>query len=637
MEIRKYFFLIQKWAWLVAVGALLGISIGYFASVYQTPIYQTSTRVLVRSAATNIGSNPYSFYQDQQLAQNYIEILTTQPILEGTSEKLGYPVYPGQISVAETQQGSSIIRIIVEDSNPQHAADIANQVVQVLIEQNALLQAGQYASSEEVIQVQISQLEDQISKLQNDLDNVSSKSLSEQLKLVTAQMEPLQAEVAEINKEIALLTPPVTQERKVKVAELQARLDQIDPILNLYQQIYTNLVVLGSPSSTVGNDSAVITRMQSTLDLYQKIYLNLITSRESIRLARLQNTPNVVQIEKAIVPTSPIRPRPVMNTLMGGVLGILVAGAIIFLVEFLDDTVKTPEDIESALGLPVIAYVSQMEASTGAEEYLYVARQPRSPISEAFRSLRVNLDFIGVDKPLKTLLVTSAGPGEGKTTISSNLASIIAQAGKTPMLVDADMRRPKVHRVLGISNRAGLSDLFRDGFDKDAVVTHWKANPADEHAIKVVTSGSLPPNPAELLGSERMNHIIQDFEKMADIIIIDSPPTIVADSQVLASRVDGILLVVHPGHTKLKMAIAAYGQFQRAGGHVLGVVFNRIPKEREHYYGGHYYYSSYYSNDPYHTSAPAAADKKGSFSWPFRSSKKNGVMKTRKKGPVAQP
>jgi len=598
MELKQYFHLVRRWAWLVILGLILGMGGGYVFSMYQTPVYQAASKVMVSSSPNLMSSNSYSFYADQQLAQTYSQLLTTRPLVDTVSELLGYPVSTGQITT-QLSSNSPIIKITVEDNDPQRAADIANQLVQALIERNDTLQAGQYAASEESLQLQITQVEEQIAKYQNDLDNVTSKSLSEQLDLVTTQMEPLQAEVTQLNKDIALLTPAWNQERKSKIAEMEARLNQIQPLLNLYQQIYTNLVVLGSPGSTVGNDSPVVARLQSTLELYQQLYLNLMTSRESIRLARLQNTPNVVQIEEAMVPTKPIRPQPIQNTLLAGAVGLMLTAGIAFLVEYLDDTLRTPEDVERVLGLPVIGFIGEMQVPKNSDEYLYVAMQPRSPVSEAFRSLRVNLEFAGVDRPLRTILVTSPGPGEGKTTVSANLAAIIAQGGKTSLLLDADMRRPRVHKVLGIPNRIGLSDLFRDHVNLQAVTGNWNGN----DGMTVITSGSLPPNPSELLGSDKMAFILGEVSGNSEVVIIDSPPTLVSDAQILSAKVDGVVLVIQPGHTHADSALAAVEQFKRADSRLLGVVFNRIPRNRDHYYGGYRYYSPYYSGDYYHYSS----------------------------------
>jgi capsular exopolysaccharide synthesis family protein len=383
-----------------------------------------------------------------------------------------------------------------------------------------------------------------------------------------------------------------TQENKAALAAKQAELEQLEPVLALYQQIYTNLVVLGKPVEGEPVNSTRLSQLEKMLSLYQEIYINLLTSIESVRLARLQNTPNVVQIEAAALPSEPIRPKPLQNTLLAAALGLMLAAGIVFLIEYLDDTIKSVDDVERLLQLPVVGYIARMQYGPDSDERLYVVRQPRSPVAEAFRSLRTNLEFSSVDKPLRRLLVTSASPNDGKTTIAANLAAIMAQGGKRVILLDADMRKPQVHRFLGVSNRVGLSDVFRGSIPMSMVLqTSDRAKD-----VTVVTSGSLPPNPTELLASSRMDQILDELGERGDIMVIDGPPSLVADVQVLASKVDGVVIVVQPGHTHADEAVATLEQLARTGAHVVGVVFNRIPRDRFYYYGGYRYYSPYHNN-----------------------------------------
>ncbi|MFQ5435497.1 MAG: polysaccharide biosynthesis tyrosine autokinase, partial [Anaerolineae bacterium] len=318
--------------------------------------------------------------------------------------------------------------------------------------------------------------------------------------------------------------------------------------------------------------------------------------------ARVQSTPNVAQVEQATVPVSPISPRPFNNSLLGGAVGLIIMGAIAFLIEYLDDTLKTPADVTHVLGLPVIGYLAEIgemvvksRNSKTKSASPYVTQHPRSPLAEAFRSLRTNLEFANVDEPLRSILVTSPGPGEGKTTVATNLAIVMAQAGKEVALVDCDLRRPRIHRILNLSNRIGLSDYFR-GQEKLPQIMR----PVGEEALKAITSGSLPPNPTELLQSQKMVRLLADLKEVSDIAVIDSPPFLVTDAAVIASRVDGVIMIVQPGHTHAEAAMAMLEQLNRAGTRVIGVVLNRIPQRRPYYYGGYrYYYSPYYNGYSY--------------------------------------
>lgn len=594
MEIRQYLYLFRRWAWLGILGLALGIAGGYFFSSRQTPIYQTSTKVMVGSSSSGTTSNSYPSYWDQQIAKTYVQLLSTQPIIDGVSEYLGYPVIGGQI-VSRVDAESPIITITVTDVDPQKAADIANSVVQVLIERNETIQTGQYAASEESLQEQITQIEEQITSIQSDLDNISTKNLDEQLELIPEQMEPLQEEVTQLQTDIALLTPTWNTERRVQVAEKKARLDQITPLLDMYRQIYTNLVVMSSSGSILEDDGPLTNRLQSTLQLYQGIYLNLISSRENIRLARLQNTPNVVQIEAAAVPAGPVQPQPFKTALLSGVVGLMLMAGIAFLVEYLDDTLNTPTDIQNHLGLPVIGHIIVMNVSTKSDEALYVAAQPRSQVSEAFRALRTNLEFAAVNQSIRTLMVTSPGPDEGKTTTAANLAEIISQGERNVVLVDADLRSPSVHHFLSLPNKVGLSDLLRGNLELQSV----KQTSEGDSGIEVITSGDLPPNPAELLGSTRMEQILDEILSSTDMVIIDTPPALVTDATILSAKADGVIIVIKSGKTKIGAARDTLEQLIRANARILGVVLNGIPKNRADYYRSYQYYSNYYKGDSY--------------------------------------
>jgi len=204
---------------------------------------------------------------------------------------------------------------------------------------------------------------------------------------------------------------------------------------------------------------------------------------------------------------------------------------------------------------------------------LITVADPRSPVSEAYRTLRTNLDFSSLDKPIKTMLVTSAGPEEGKSTVLANLAVITAQTGRKVILVDCDLRRPTLHYIFNLKNDVGLTTMVVD----DAAMESPPLQDTGVEGLQLVSSGPLPPNPSELLGSRRMGDIIADLLERADVVLFDAPPVVaVTDAAVLATKVDGVLLVVNAGGTKRDYARAAKARLEKVNANLLGAVLNNV-------------------------------------------------------------
>lgn len=609
MEFQRYLNMFRRWVWLLILGVVLGALGGGIASALQQPVYEAKTRfVILRAAQTSTDS--YSYLDSQQLIKTYIQLLTTSNLMDTVSQQIGYPVDAKQASATQILD-TQFVELTVTDTDPSRAALIANVLVTSLIKQNEELQAVRYVTAERNLQTQADQVQTQISTLQTQINDISSATVQDQLTQVKTQIDDLQKQITELQTSIndlsALAT--ISDAQKVELADKQASLDQLQPVLVLYQQVYTNLVVLGQPVEG-SNSSTQLSQLQTTLGLYQQIYISLLNSLENVRLAKAQNTPNVVQVEPATVPEDPIRPQPLRNTLLAAVVGLMLAAGIAFLVEYLDDTLKTPEDVEHDLNLHVLGLIADMEMNGSKNKEanpgkLFTAEHPRSPISEAFRTLRTNLEFSGIDRPLRIILVTSTGPGEGKSTVAANLAFILSQSDKRVILLDADLRRPSLHRYFDIPNRIGISHVLRGKLNIPEVLNQWKTY----KNLQIITSGSLPPNPTELLGSEKMASILDELAGMADFVVIDTPPMLLADAQVLSSHVDGVLFIVQPGTTHTDSARTTVEQLTRANARMLGVVMNRIPRNRAYYYGGYRHYSPYYYyNKKYKYSAYASEE-----------------------------
>jgi non-specific protein-tyrosine kinase len=306
-----------------------------------------------------------------------------------------------------------------------------------------------------------------------------------------------------------------------------------------------------------------------------------------VRLAKAESTSDVILVEPASVPVSPIRPKVMQNTLLAAVVGGMLAVGLIFLIDALDNTIKDPEDVARHLGLPVLGMIA-LDEETSENDPLVTISKPRSPIAEGYRALRTNIQFASVDKPIKSLLVTSIAPSEGKTTVASNLGIAMAQGGRNVIMIDADLRKPKMHRRLNLPNRKGLTSLFM----QPDMLLDGTVQKTDTNNLYVMTAGNLPPNPSELLSSDRMVEILKSIRNHADVVMIDTPPILaVTDAVVLSQRVDGVLIVIKTGSTKTTAAQQTVHQLRRLNANILGVVLNAVPTRGSRYYYSNEYYS----------------------------------------------
>jgi len=525
MELRQYAALIKRWLWLILLGTILAAGSAYFVSSMQVPVYQASTTLLINQAPSEKVSDYTAILTSERLSRTYAEMLTQQPVLEETIERLDMSVSSEDLAATidvQPVRDTQLLTVSVEHQSPAWAAAVANMLVEVFSAHNLALQESRYAETKASLQIELERLQGQIHSIEGAIEDLG------------------------------------------------------DPV----------------PSHRLSE----LSRLQTDLSSYRQSYTSVLQSYESLRIAEAQSVSNVVQVEPATVPVAPIRPRIMTNTVMAAVVGAMIAVGLIFLIEYLDDSVKSPEELARVTDIPVIGVIRDVGKSVDGSPY--ADEHPRSPTAEAFRTLRSHIEFSGVNQPIRSLLITSPGPNEGKSTIAANLAVVMAQGGKKVILMDSDLRRPRMHRIMGIPNRIGLSDLFmREPFDLQGVLRPWR-----KENLLYMASGGLPPNPAELLGSERMKMIIEKVVSESSIVIIDSPPLgIVTDAAVIAARVDAVLLVIKPKRTPLGAVVHVVEQLQRADAHIIGIVMNGVPVRDAGYYNGYYrgyyYYSSYGGDD----------------------------------------
>jgi succinoglycan biosynthesis transport protein ExoP len=358
-------------------------------------------------------------------------------------------------------------------------------------------------------------------------------------------------------------------------------------------------------------DQSIETDRQN-LNLYQQ-RLNELRVTNGDRTAG-----NVSTVEEARVPREPIGPPRARNIVVALLLSFGVGIGLAFLLDYLDDTLKSVEDVDRHLHLPTLALIPAPrsprrmlgrggpEPEPGSTTALALIDDVRSPVAEAYRHLRTSLLLSSAGQPPKTVLVTSSQPSEGKTTTAVNIATMLAQTGAEVLVLDCDLRRPRVHAHFGLSNARGVTNYLSGESSISELVQTYDKLPN----LKVIPSGPVPPNAAELLGSDEMRKLLYVLSENFTHIIIDSPPAIsFTDASILSTMVDGVMLVVHGGRSSRAVVRRAKQQLQDVGAHLFGIVLNNVKLEGTDYYYYSGYYSGYYGNDE--EGAPEGAEAAG--------------------------
>ncbi|QGG40017.1 polysaccharide biosynthesis tyrosine autokinase [Aeromicrobium yanjiei] len=290
-------------------------------------------------------------------------------------------------------------------------------------------------------------------------------------------------------------------------------------------------------------------------------------------------------VDPASVPGSPISPQPMRNISLGLLIGLLLGAGVALLRETLDTTIKSTRQLESLVDAPIVGTISF--ASDAVDTPLITGLDTYAPRAEAFRVLRTNLQFIDPDIERKVFVVTSSLPGEGKTTTAINLALALAEGGERVALVEADLRRPKIAEYLRVESNVGLTTVLIGRLALDDAL-----QPSARAGLTVLTSGSTPPNPAELLKSTSMTNVIASLREQFDIVLIDAPPLLpVTDGALLAAEADGALLVVRHGKTTSDQVTVAVERLEAVGARPVGVIFNMLPPRGGDGYGYGYGYA----------------------------------------------
>ena len=465
-HLKGYVLLLWRWWWVIALTALTGVGLGHYVNISSTPLYESTTRILVQGGQTP-GTPSFSDFQaSQQIAQNYVELITVTSVMEAAAAELSVPHDPAQVAGKLTVRSPrSFIDITARDPDRDLAAEIANVVTTVFI------------------------------------DDFQRRQLTQ-------------------------------------IAQFQASLAQYGIL----------------------QDTGIVAAQAAAL-----------------------STLSVV--EPAVPGGAPVFPLTRLNLILGLVLGIGLGALIVLVRDLLDDSVKNPGELTALSGISSFGSVPHVRQTALSGIGSPDSSSRDDPLQRSFQFIRMGLEFSSPDSPVKSILVTSCSPREGKTTIATHLAASTARDGKRVVLFDGDMRRASLHKVFDIGLQPGFSQFLAGSLDLDAVLA-----PTALPTLRVIPGGPLPPDPGPLLRATRLAEALRALRETTDLIIIDSPPLLaVADPLILATSVDMVLLVVSARHGGKNALRRGAELLKNANPHLVGAVFNQDSQRSAREYYTYYY------------------------------------------------
>jgi len=425
--------------------------------------------------------------------------------------------------------------------------------------------------------------------------------LKEQREALLVTYKPAWPGVKKLDAQIAELEEELQKAPAEIVTAMQRRYEAAVDRENLLRRSYEQEK---ATTTQITRDTIDLLALTQKLETNKQLLNTLVQRQRELNLSNGNAGTEVSIATYSRLPKSPVGPPRLRNIIVALLLSLGGGIGLAILLDFLDDTVKSIDDVDRYIHLPALALIpSNRDRRTAAltsgpspspsnSTALAMITDARSPITESYRHLRTSLLLSSAGKPPKTILITSSQPAEGKTTTGINTAFMLAQTGAEVLMIDCDLRRPRLHAQFGLSNAKGLTTWLSGEKDLGSLIQQCER----ETKLKVLTSGPVPPNPAELLGSDEMRKLLNILGEQFAHIVIDSPPAIsFTDASILSTMVDGVILVVHGGRSSRAVVRRAKQQLLDVGAHVFGVVLNNVKVESHDYYYSRYY-SHYYDS-----------------------------------------
>ncbi|MFH1093057.1 MAG: GNVR domain-containing protein [Candidatus Omnitrophota bacterium] len=600
LNLRDYIRIFRKRKLLIISTVIIITAVSVFFSMSKTVVYESITTIKVEERKTIAGLlTEWIAYSPGDTMQSQAKLITGYPVIKKTALMMrlidGDSSELKTNSVINTLQGqikteqignTNLIRIIATSQDPEYARELANAVASVYIEENLLDKTKQARAGRSFIQEQIVSLQDRLQVKENKL-----KELSDDSRAITLA-EPIQEKLTELQFALNKLLQQYT-EKHPNVIQLKEEIANLEKTIEGFSE--TDLIY---------------SRLKREVEADRKLFDMLKEKLEEARITEAQKIGDVSLVDPAVTAVAISAPNQILGFLVGGILGIVLGFAFALISESLDTSIATIEDVESLMKVSVLGVIPSVlwnkdtslkrtffsrfrkqilrQPQTEAEEKyirLIAYHEPTSPITESYRNIYTNLK-IGKEK--KTILITSTGPREGKSSVLVNLGLVIAQSGLKVLLVSSDIRRPVICKSFGLKREPGLTEALlgmvplnealrniSDYMLGDLKFEEIMNSPGLDN-LWVLTSGKLPFNPAKILESKELENLIEELKANFDLMLFDSPPVLpVTDASILSTKIDQVIVVYEIGRTSRDALLRAKSQLDSVGAQIAGVVLNQ--------------------------------------------------------------
>jgi capsular exopolysaccharide synthesis family protein len=629
LSLTDYIRIVRKRKWVIVFSFIIFTAFAVFYAFSKPPVYEAVARVKIQEHKTVAGLlTEWITYSPGDLLESQAKFITSFPVMKAAALKMemitpdmlsGGPdedhdprVYQAtsrlQNSITTVREGqSNIIKIIATAATPDRAVEIARAVADAYRQQNQADKRRQATNAREFIENQLSTLEKKLhdaeEKMRQFSDEVKDIEIAED---VQKKLMDLQFEMASLLRKFTSKHPKVVQTQK-QIADMEKQLEGFSDSQLKYA------------------------RLKREVEVNKSIYAMLREKLEEARIRENEKVSDVSIVDPAILSGRAAGAQSKLAPLMGAFLGLVVGMILAFVAENLDTSIGTIEDVESVAQLPVLGVIPSMEGEGGQapggllggmrrsflrgrlsrEEERRIRLishiEPSCPVAEMFRHIKTNMKF---SPTLKSVLITSTGPEEGKTTIMTNIGLVSAQAGFKVLLTSADLRRPALADTFGLERKPGLADILMgtttlenatrnvsDVLMGEVEMQKLLGHPGLDR-LWILPSGTLPSNPAELLNSPQMGGLLGRLRNDFDIVLIDCPPVLpVADPSILAAKVDGVVFCYEMDRTSRHALVRAKQQLETASAQLLGIILNHTRPETQLTRGAYPYYYKYYGGE----------------------------------------